>query len=147
MSLLAARLDRSAATAAPGLIRPLRATDGEDLLAHYQRLDPQTRRARFGGTVGPDFLRAYARQALGDDARILGLFLDGTLRGVAELRFADASRQVAEAAFSIENGWQGRGHGARLFARLHAMALGLGVERIVFQCLRENAAMQAIVRR
>lgn len=115
------------------------------LRAHLLRLDPASRRLRFGGAAGDDRLADYADGAIDGETLVKGLVIDGVLRGVAELRFLDGAR-AAEAAFSVERDWQGLGHGARLFASLLDAARNRGVCRLVLHVSRENAAMRRIVR-
>lgn len=125
-------------------IRHLHPEQGDLLLAHLMRLDGEARRLRFGNPVNDHFLERYASLALGADALVKGLFVDGVLRGVAELRYLSGSRSEAEGAFSIEPAFQGHGFGDRLFGRLIAAARNRGVRRLFLTCLRENRRMQAI---
>ena len=125
-------------------IRHLRSDQSDLLLAHLKRLDGEARRLRFGNPVNDHFLERYAALALGPDALVKGLFVDGVLRGVAELRYLTGSHSEAEGAFSIEPAFQGHGFGDRLFGRLIAAARNRGVGRLFLTCLRENRRMQAI---
>ena len=68
------------------LIRKLWIGEAELYRDHLLRLDPDSRRNRFAGAVSDQFVRDYAELALGIDAVIHGFFVDGTLRGAAELR-------------------------------------------------------------
>ena len=54
--------------------------------AYLLRLDPDSRRNRFAGAVSDEFVRDYAELSFGIDPLIHGFFVDGTLRGAAELR-------------------------------------------------------------
>ncbi|MBC6717417.1 GNAT family N-acetyltransferase [Aurantimonas sp. DM33-3] len=132
--------------AASGPVHVRRLHPGEEplLLAHLKRLDPEIRRLRFGNAVNDFFLERYVSLALGEEALVKGLFIDGELRGAAELRFLTGSHDEAEGAFSIEKPYQGHGHGDRLFGRLVASARNRGVRRLFLTCLRENRRMQAI---
>ena len=70
---------------------------------HLLRLDADSRRNRFGGAVSDEFIINYIELSLGLDAVIHGFFVDGALRGVAELRpLGRGFAEEAEAAFSIE---------------------------------------------
>ncbi|WP_427025219.1 GNAT family N-acetyltransferase [Aureimonas ureilytica] len=137
--------DRSALPGGSVHIRRLRRSDRTDFLAHLLRLDPETRRLRFGSVVNDAFLRRYADTALRPDSVVKGLFAGGTLRGVAEL-CALATNQP-EAAFSLERDWQGQGLGTRLFASLVDAARNVGAKRFVIHCMRDNVAIQKIARR
>ncbi|EAU43279.1 hypothetical protein FP2506_10556 [Fulvimarina pelagi HTCC2506] len=125
-------------------VRRLHPGENELFLAHLERLDPESRRSRFGHLVGEAFLKSYAARSLSGDAVIEGLFVDGVLRGVAELRFSEEDRHEAEAAFSIERHFQGKGHGGRLFERVVGAARNRGVNRLHLTCLRENHRIRAL---
>lgn len=125
-------------------VRRLHSNETGLLAEHFQRLDPETRRLRFGNPVNDVFLDRYAALALGEDARVLGCFIAGSLRGVAELRFLNGDRREAEGAFSLEAEFQGLGLGDALFERLIAVARNRSVERLYLTCLRENRRMQRI---
>jgi len=139
-----ARPDLMGGAASPAHVRRLHAHETGLFLSHLQRLPSETRRLRFGNAVNDTFLNRYASLALGRDALVKGLFVEGELRGVAELRFLTGSHEEAEGAFSIEPEFQGHGHGDRLFGRLVAAARNRGVRRIFLTCLRENHRMQTI---
>ncbi|KQT82246.1 GNAT family N-acetyltransferase [Aurantimonas sp. Leaf443] len=128
-------------------LRRLRPEDVSVLTAHFKRLDPTTRRLRFGNAVNDAFLARYAALALGEDAVVKGVFVDGVLRGVGELRFLDPRRMQGEAAFSLEADFQGRGHGSRLFEGVLLAARNRGVHKLFLTCLRENTRMQKIAAR
>src|SRR5262245_63264624 len=86
-----------------GLIRKLWISEADQYRDHLLRLDPTSRRNRFAGPVSDQFLRDYADLSFGIDALIHGFFVDGTLRGTAELRpIGGAVTREAEAAFAIE---------------------------------------------
>ena len=53
---------------------------------HLLRLDRDSRRSRFGGGVSDDFIAIYVELARRLDAVVHGFFVDGVLRGAAELR-------------------------------------------------------------
>ncbi|MEF2553564.1 GNAT family N-acetyltransferase [Aurantimonas sp. A2-1-M11] len=136
-----------AALLGPVHVRRLHPGEEPLLLDHLKRLDPESRRLRFGNAVNDHFLERYAECALGDDTLVKGLFFCGELRGAAELRFLTGAHDEAEGAFSIERAYQGKGHGDRLFGRLVASARNRGVRRLFLTCLRENRRMQAIAAR
>lgn len=139
-----ARPDPVFGPVSPVHVRRLHAHETDLFLRHLQRLPGETRRLRFGNSVNDAFLERYAGLALGPDSLVKGLFADGKLRGVAELRFLTGSHDEAEGAFSIEPKFQGHGHGDRLFGRLVVAARNRGVRRIFLTCLRENHRMQTI---
>ncbi|KQT65797.1 MULTISPECIES: GNAT family N-acetyltransferase [unclassified Aureimonas] len=126
------------------VLRSLRSDETALFTEHLARLDPETRRLRFGNPVNDTFLSRYADLALSSDAVIKGCFVDGVLRGVGELRFLSGDRADAEGAFCLERPFQGRGLGDRLFERLVTAARNRGVHRLFLTCLRENRRMQRI---
>jgi hypothetical protein len=75
---------------------------------HLLRLDAESRRTRFGGAVSDAFIRNYVDQSITLEAVIHGFFVDGRLRGAAELRPLGFAGK-AEAALSVERPWQSRG--------------------------------------
>lgn len=133
--------------ALPG-IRRLWPTDEVRLVAHFNRLDPKSRRMRFMGGTSETFVRDYAAHLLSGHCLVLGAFPGGQLRGVAELHPLPGTwPPCAEAAFSVEPGWQSEGIGEALFNRLIAAARNRGIRRLEMHCLRENEAMQKLARR
>ncbi|MEO1139009.1 MAG: GNAT family N-acetyltransferase [Pseudomonadota bacterium] len=123
-------------------IRRLWAPDKRDLIDHFERLDPTTRRMRFGAAVSREFVKGYAEDVLSIDCVVYGAFVDGTLRGVGELRsLLGRWPPRAEAALSVESAWQAEGIGDALFARMVAAAQNRGVRSIYMLCLRENNRM------
>src|ERR1044072_7055845 len=73
---------------------------------HLLRLDKESRRNRFGGAVADEFILNYIELSLGLDAVIHGFFVDGILRGVAELRaLGNGFAEEGEGALSFEAPW------------------------------------------
>jgi GNAT superfamily N-acetyltransferase len=113
-----------------GLIRKLWIGEADLYRDHLLRLDPVSRRNRFAGAVSEDFVRDYADLSFGIDSLIHGFFVDGTLRGAAELRPIGAPMtREAEAAFSIEKPWQSHGVGSLLLERTLAQISAHGMSR------------------
>ncbi len=128
--------------------RKLWAADTSALKAHLLRLDPESRRTRFGTPVGDYFIEQYAENALGNHSIAHGYFVDGILRGVAELRgFRGVAGGDAEAAFSVENDFQNRGIGTELFSRTVLAARNRGISKLFVNFLSQNARMQAIAKK
>src|SRR5882757_1608030 len=69
-----------------GTARRLWAGETELYRQHLLRLDPESRRNRFGGAVSDEFIRRYAEPSALRGVVICGFFVDGVLRGAAELR-------------------------------------------------------------
>lgn len=115
---------------------------------HLLRLDAGCRRLRFSSPVPDDYIRAYVNGARGADTVVLGCFINGWLRGAAELRSQDADWGAeAEIAFSVERGWQGRGIGTALMASVMAAAKARGVERLSLSYHSVNHRMGALARK
>lgn len=124
-------------------IRKLWKHDQEAVNDHFLRLDQDSRRLRFGSFVDDSNLNKYTEQLLSFDSVIFGAFCDGKLRAVAELRGLFHSWPMsAEAAFSVERGWQDHGIGEALFNRLVSAAQNRGVKKLNMLCLRDNDRMR-----
>jgi GNAT superfamily N-acetyltransferase len=131
-----------------GLIRKLWIAEAEIYRDHLLRLDRDSRRSRFAGAVSNQFLDDYAELAFGIDAIIHGFFVDGTLRGAAELRpVGPAARREGEAAFSIEKPWQSHGVGSLLLERTLLAARNRGLKFLHMACLADNRRMQLLARK
>lgn len=130
---------------AAGTIRKLWTGEEALLREHLLRLDAESRRRRFGSPVNRFFIELYVQRALSRESVVHGFFVDGVLRGVAELRACgEIFRGKAEAAFSIERDWQRRGVGSELLERTILAARNRGIHTIYMNCIAENHAMQAM---
>ncbi|MBN9080507.1 MAG: GNAT family N-acetyltransferase [Rhizobiales bacterium] len=119
---------------------------------HLLRLDPQSRHDRFGFGVSDDFIARYAERCFGMDDVIHGFFVDGVLRGAGELRGLGhglplAFGGAAEAAFSVEKDWRGRGIGTELMERIVRAARNRRAGELYMSCLPHNTPMQRIARK
>lgn len=128
---------------ATGTIRKLWPTERDAFIAHLLRLDPDTRRNRFGVGVNDAFLTQYANTTFGVGGIVFAYIEDGVVRGAAELRgLEDIVAHSGEAAFSVEIGWRKRGIGVALFSRLIRAARNRRVNTLYMTCLPQNRAMQ-----
>ena len=115
---------------------------------HLLRLDPESRRNRFGGAVSDEFIANYAELSRGLDAVMHGFFVAGTLRGVAELRpLGEGFAHEAEAALSIEKPWQSHGVGSALLERTLLAARNRHLKFLHMACLADNRRMQQLARK
>ena len=131
-----------------GVIRKLWIDRAGPYRDHLLRLDPQSRRNRFGGAVSDTFINNYIELSLGLDALIHGFFVDGALRGVAELRpLGPNLPEEAEAAFSIEKPWQSHGVGTVLLERTLLAARNRGIKLLHMACLANNQRMIDLARK
>ena len=131
-----------------GLIRKLWSVETHAYRDHLLRLDAESRRNRFCGGIADDIIRSYAATARGNDVILQGFFVDGALRGAADLRIVrPLDRQEAEAAFSIEKRWQSHGVGSALLERTLLAARNRGIKRLQVCCLMDNQRMQQLARK
>lgn len=131
-----------------GIVRKLWLGEATAYRDHLLRLDPDSRHRRFSGAVADDVIVKHAATA--DDLGVVihGFFIDGTLRGAAELRhIGDMFSRQAEAAFSIEQPWQSHGVGTALLERTLLSARNRGVKRLQMNCLSENRRMQQLAKK
>ena len=131
-----------------GLIRKVWLGEADQYRDHLLRLDAASRRNRFAGAVSDEFVHDYASLSLGIDAVIHGFFVDGVLRGAAELRqIGTPLAREAEAAFSIEKPWQSHGVGSALLERTLLAARNRGLKFLHMACLADNKRMQQLARK
>ncbi|MGI9384609.1 MAG: GNAT family N-acetyltransferase [Methyloligellaceae bacterium] len=115
---------------------------------HLLRLDPDSRRMRFGMAVDDRFIEDYALRVNDMKSLVYGYVEDGQIRAAAELRRLGASlRGEAEAAFSVEKDFQDSGIGTDLLGRIIRAARNRGIHRIYMNCLLENQKMQRVARK
>ena len=130
---------------ANGRIRKLWVAETDLYADHLLRLDPRSRRSRFGAGVSDEFICQYVGMANGLDSVIHGFFVDGVLRGTGELRPLGATfAREAEAAFSIEPSWQSHGVGTALLGRVLLAARNRGFKLLHMACLADNRRMQQL---
>lgn len=131
-----------------GTIRKLWIGEADQYRHHLLRLDADSRRNRFGCAVDDDSIARYVATALRIDAVTHGFFVDGVLRGVAELRpLGNVFPAEAEAAFSIEKPWQSHGVGSALLERTLLAARNRGIQQLHLACLADNRRMQQLARK
>jgi GNAT superfamily N-acetyltransferase len=131
-----------------GLIRKVWIAEAERYRDHLLRLDPASRHSRFGGAVSDTIVHQRADLAFTADHLVHGFFVDGILRGAAELKiFAGVPARAAEAALSIEQRWQGLGVGSALLERTLLAARNRGIRFLLLECLADDARMQQLARK
>lgn len=115
---------------------------------HLLRLDPEGRYNRFGGAVSDEFIREHVAISNSLDAVVHGFFVDGVLRGAAEMRpLGSALAHEAEAAFSVEKPWRSHGVGSALLGRTLLAARNRGFSHLHMICLARNKRMQQLARK
>ena len=114
-----------------GLIRKLWDVETYAYRDHLLRLDAESRRHRFSGSIADEAIRGFAATARGPDVIVHGFFVDGVLRGAADLHIVrPLDLRKAEAAFSIEKRWQSHGVGSALLERTLLCARNRGVKHV-----------------
>ncbi|MDQ0511489.1 GNAT family N-acetyltransferase [Ancylobacter amanitiformis] len=115
------------------------------LVEHLLRLDPLSRFMRFGGVVSDGAIARHGTRVTSGDAVAIGYFVDGELRAVAELHPLPpraGKPASAEAAFSVEREFQGKGIGSALMRHLVLLAQNRGIEELQVVFLPSNAPMK-----
>jgi GNAT superfamily N-acetyltransferase len=135
-----------------GIIRKLWANETDAYRDHLLRLDADSRYRRFSGTVPDEFIARHAATAGEIGVVVHGFFVEGVLRGVAELRRNGAGlgslfAHEGEAAFSVEQPWQSHGVGTVLLERTLLSARNRGITSLQMQCLANNQRMQQLARK
>ena len=145
---MSAALSTAPSTPRVGSIRSLAPTDLDLFERHLVRLSGACRQSRFGNIVSEAFVRGYAQRVDFTNTAVLGLFVDGSIRGVAELRSLQAAWcPTAEVAFSVEGAWRRRGIATALLVRLINHAIRCGAQELVMSCHAFNVPMQRMVKR
>src|SRR5208282_405614 len=131
-----------------GVIRKLWIGEAAKYRDHVLRLDADSRHSRFAGGVSDDFVRNYVDLSISLDAVVHGFFIDGLMRGAAELRpLGIRFPRQAEAAISVEKSWQSHGVGSALLRRTLLTARNRGFRLLHMACLAENRRMQQLARK
>ncbi len=131
-----------------GAIRKLWTGESDAYRDHLLRLDRDSRYRRFSGTVPDEFIARHAATANEIGVVVHGFFVDGVLRGAAELRRnGSVFTHKAEAAISIEQPWQSHGVGTELLERTLLSARNRGIKSLHMLCLTDNQRMQQLARK
>jgi GNAT superfamily N-acetyltransferase len=131
-----------------GTIRKLWIGETDAYRDHLLRLDRESRHRRFSGAMADEVIARHAAAANGIGVVVHGFFVDGVLRGAAELRQnGSLFSHQAEAAFSIEQPWQSHGVGTELLERTLLSARNRGINSLRMDCLAENRRMQQLARK
>lgn len=131
-----------------GTIRKLWPSESDKFRDHLLRLDKDSRRMRFAHAVSDNFIDDYAGRMNEMGAIVYGYLEGGEVRAVAELKkLGDTWGQEAEAAFSVEPGYQEKGIGTELMGRVIRAGRNRSVNHLYMSCLAENRKMQAIARK
>jgi GNAT superfamily N-acetyltransferase len=131
-----------------GVIRKLWVGESDSYREHLLRLDIDSQWNRFGHAVTDEFVQVYVDAWPGLNAIIHGFFVDGILRGAAELRPIGSSlAKRADAALSVEKPWQSYGVGSALLERMLLSARNRRIKWLHMACLADNLRMQQLARK
>ena len=131
-----------------GAIRKLWAGETDAYRDHLLRLDQDSRNRRFSGAISDEFIIRHAASVGDVGVLVHGFFIDGVLRGAAELRpYGRGFAREGEAAFSIEHPWQSQGVGSMLLERTLLSARNRGITSLHMHCLADNRRMQQLARK
>ena len=123
-------------------IRPLAAAEHNSIEAFLLKLDPQSRRERFFGPASDASIAQHVRTAFSGSSVFFGAFVNGRLRGIAELHSYRAD--VVEAAFAVEPSFRNRGIGTKLLQSVLEVATTRGFRSVRIACLPANAPMRRL---
>lgn len=113
---------------------------------HFLRLDTEERILRFFCPTCDDVIKARCARIDWRRAHFVGVFVDGILRGVAELELdnPDGEGGGGEIAVSVEKQWRSRGIGAELLRRAIVVGRNHGATSISMICLLDNEPMRRL---
>jgi ribosomal protein S18 acetylase RimI-like enzyme len=127
-------------------VRPLRHGDTKTVLAVFERMSDQSRRARFHGPKPTLSSRELAQLAIVDERHyVLVAYVHGDSTPVAIARLA-CNGDAAEIAFAVADEYQQLGIGSALTAELAADARAAGIREIIAHVSSDNPVAIALVR-
>ena len=130
------------------VIRKIAAAESLQLQKHLIRLDPESRRLRFGAVVHDVSVKRFVETLNWSQSIHLGFFERERLRGAAHLVWHDGPYPPGvEFAVSVEKPLQNAGVGTELTRRAVTIARNRGLRELYMVCLRENIRMQHIARK
>jgi len=134
-------------------LRPLEPWLAEEFLAHMDRarasLDPWISWASRNADLvsARATLQQYADKAARDEARLFGIWLDGTLVGGSVIVSFDAALGTCEIGCWLEPAGRGRGLVTRASRQVIDWVVGRGIHRVEWLARSDNAASLAVARR
>lgn len=120
----------------------------DHLTSHLLRLPDLDRYRRFNGYLNDDQIVAYIQSKDWRKFYAMGAWLDGRLRGAAELGLrSEQWPRTAEIALSVDPAFRRRGIGHRLFRRLVLLARNRFVGQLHLTTQNDNVGVLRIARR
>jgi len=117
------------------------------VMRHFLRLGPEERQHRFSHAASDDYIHRYCDGLEESGAILVGAFVDGEIRGLAELLgFAGSWPRTCEFAVSVQAAYQSRGIGTALIRQSLLVARNRWISRVCMTCLWENVRMRRIAR-
>ncbi len=131
------------------VVRPLATGDVAAIAAWFEGLGPETRHARFLGSVAmlDDRTRSQLAQVDHRDHEALtAVTPDGAVVGIARyIRLPQSS--TAEVAVAVADHWRGRGIATLLLQQIAARARAAGIDCLTALCLASNTAVLGLLSR
>jgi hypothetical protein len=135
-------------TLVDGVIRKLWLAEAGIYRDHLLRLDRDSRHSRFGGAVSDDFIRDYVDTTYRLNAVVHGFFVDGALRGAAELRpLGTVMSRPGQAPRASGPRGQRKGGGGERREPPPRPAPNRGIKTLHMACLANNRRMQELARK
>lgn len=115
------------------------------LEGHLTALDNNARRDRFNAGESTEMIADYARKCFQPGVMVIAALHGDAVAGIGELH--PASFGVAEAAFSVDSAWRGKGVGTALFALILEAAWSRGLSELDVSTHSGNEAMKKLARK
>jgi acyl-CoA synthetase (NDP forming)/RimJ/RimL family protein N-acetyltransferase len=132
------------ADGSPALLRRLGPGDLSDVLRLHESLTERDRYLRFSTLHPADLAGHLARTLCGERGAVsLGARVRGRLVGVVQL--VPVHADAAEVAAVVDSAWHSCGVGTVLLEELAAVALRMGIQRLVADVLAENGPMTRVL--
>jgi acetyl coenzyme A synthetase (ADP forming)-like protein len=129
-------------------VRPIRPVDADALLRMFDRMGPESRYFRFFRVkreLTPEELEYFTTVDY-DDRMAFIVCAEGEMVGVGRYDRVEDQPNIAEVAFAIDDGHQGRGIGTQLLQLLTVYARSRGITGFRAFVLPENVGMMRVFR-